>query len=503
MEGIDPDRLREVRGIALTLAENIDWHGENERTLIANLELEDVQGTIVALCREVDDELRAFAAVAEQKARQVEEVADRRILDADWNGGADRVLVDDALTARLEYSLNDGVGSDGIADSNEFQQYRDGLDGWLEENPEFSPNDVYQKMTEAAKWGDTKALIQLSNAMVQRANSMSDDEGREFLIGCGAEAMLTAAELTQLPATAPVLGALARFATLEDDFDNSWSPLKNFLFSRQGLAEEDRSELANDHLLRLSSRGRGPAERAMKAMVDLRLQGEVHPDLQLLLADTARQLAHMYPSVVEKQTRENTEGQALADLIATGTDGDDPAAVEARAEVDEILVNFIDWTEGNDTHLTDEESSLAIATLYRRLGNTGHGVGFNIWRVLEVLTTVGDPRVKGFASALVAVQGLVVKDPIKESDKKADQYREDQRTAAFMILARRHPEAASAIAGQISAGGMPVDGRITKDMWGKMPQIPENGEPETELSQAAREFNKIMREIKPLWFVEG
>lgn len=492
MEGIDPDRLREVRGVALTLAENIGWHGETERTKIDSLQLHDVQGTIVTLCREVDDELRAFAAVAEQKAILVETVG---------NEGSDRIEVDDSLTARLERSLNDGVGSKGIADPDEYKQYHDELDEWLDENPDFSSTEIRAKMDDAAEKGDTKALTQLSEAMVERANGMTDEEGREFLIECGPEAMLTAAELTHLPPTAPVLGALARFATLDDHPDASTSPLENFLFSRQGLYQENWNEAANDHLLDLSSRSQHAAEIATKEMVHLRLTGEVDPDRQVLIADTARKLAHKYPTIIEFQNRNSVKGQAFADLITTGSDGDDEAAEKVRAEVDELLFTYIDWTEGNDPHLTDLKSSRAIAWFYRRLGNAGHGVRFNVAGLPAVIAPFADQFLNGFASALVAVPGLFIKDPIEHGAEKSDEYLEDQRTLAFMILARRNPDAALAIANRISSGEMPADGRITEEMWENMPTVPNKNEPSRDINKAADEFNDIMLQIEFLWFI--
>lgn len=465
-----------------------------------------LDSTLAKLCEELVMELRTFSDVARLKADDIEAVA---------NGGSpsNSDLIAWRLNS-LEASLNDNVGSDGIAEDDDLSP--EALERWKYAKPPFTPQQLQQKMNQAAAAGNAEAVKFLSNALWWRLNSLTPDEATGFLFRLEPSVVVTAVESTGAPATLPVSRFLASMA------GGNWrlqgGPLAEYLKDRHAFDPADIKNWALDQLKEMSDKGGEEAKTALQGIdwwVVRGGDGKRAPKL----ASLARRVALLNPDVLGFVVDSDSAwGQRLADLMATGSDGNDAESKRIREELlniqaalliygETINVKNKEYNENKPAkdQLNPEAGSLTYAKYYRLMQAIGHGFSINGDAAIGALAAAVklaklDRRISAIAELakfLVGLKGVVERDdlPDKRANESDDEV--DQKNVALMILMQRYPEGAQAIldAMKTKKGANVVLGDLKQEEWNGLPLTA----PNQPYQDGWTKFNKILEEVRKAW----
>lgn len=457
--GIDPDRMRELGDESKKISSNLHDRAGEMRSRVRDLWLQEIAGSADAIFVELTEELSYLADFAAQKATDIEDAANGRQTTPD----------DDAL-ARLEGSLNDGIGSTGL-DDRESQIFLDAVNQWIADHPQCSADELREKMREAVAANNQQAVDALSKALWARLKLMGSDKSQidKFLADLGDETVIIAVESVGAPpadlgtnaaALAAVTDLLTRYAAAPPGLPKiPASELSVYLMQRFGvdLQRANYGDTAAAHLDNISTW----SELAAKCVTDSILLGPARrsdkPGPSFggpRIGGVLRRVLNAHQQLLRGYLDNAVVAERLGRIAAYGA---------TNQELNDMQIKFAGWVAQNGGGTADVR---AFGELYVALAKAGHRFVGDWDKLLAVVGPWADLALKGlpFGSNLADIlTGLM--EPSGARKKKHAVM--EQRNAALVILMLTDPKSAQTLLSALKIANVPP-GDLSQERWDEL-----------------------------------
>lgn len=451
MQGIAPDRFRELSTSARQLANEADGWLRSASVMMRYGDL-TCAVDVLGLCQEVNEEMGLLSELTASKAIDIESAAD----------GSDH---DSARTAQLQRKL----------------------DGSLQDDTgrKITGAEVKAEMAEAVTNGDTAEIERLSELIWTQVAGLSESEARDFLEGVGTAAVFVAVEATDLPASKAVANFMSTRAFGEGNNSMMWdAPLITYLRNEYGLditRVEEVQKYAQDKLLESSRVSGHNAKLILSVLPTEPLTGQAAA--AKLLETIVLENPNEFASVIHGDI---SRGQDIADLLAD---------YSSAATLNKIMEDLVSLAiqgydpDGITASAAYQEHNFAGAAIFTRsLNAAGKALKFDLSAVIKF----GLAKLGAAGKAVTTIDGFIEVD---DTGKRRDAEHEREyviRNLALTILGITDPDTAKTITTHIDMDKPLID------EWENVPT--DTGDKELKL---ARERLQELETIVQQWWDEG